>query len=189
MTQEPAVVAAGPAIPAEFSRRVIADTISTNGLVQKIVATPAECAALARRFDLPAIHHLEASVTLRRIRDVMIAVDGHVTADLVQSCVVTLEPVPAHIDEHFTALFAPAHLITDTEPELVYDPDAADEDEWPEPLESGGVDIGEVTAQHLSLALDPYPRKPGAAIATAVEEPVVAPVRTLATAARLTRRR
>ncbi len=36
-----------------------------------------------------------------------------------------------------------------------------EDDEWPEPIVEGRIDIGEAVAQQLALALDPYPRKPG----------------------------
>ncbi len=41
------------------------------------------------------------------------------------------------------------------------EPEAA---EVPEPVGPGGIDLGEAVAQQLALALEPYPRAPGAAL-------------------------
>jgi hypothetical protein len=41
-----------------------------------------------------------------------------------------------------------------------------------EPLPSDILDIGEAVAQQLSLALDPYPRAPGAIAGAPAERPV-----------------
>ena len=81
------------------------------------------------------------------------------TADVLQSCVVTLEPVSARLNEEFEVVFAPetgdAGLDRD---EIVID---VTETDPPEPLIGDSVDIGEMVAQHLALAIDPYPRKAG----------------------------
>lgn len=162
----------------EFSRPVIADTVSPGGMVEKIEATGAEREALARRFDLRGIASLKAAVRLRRVRGEMIRVTGELEADVTQTCVVTLEPVPEHVTESFSALFAPDHLLPkDAEEEVEVAFAAAEDADVPEAMPRGIIDIGELTAQHLSLALDPYPRKDGASFEDIVEpeeEPVEA---------------
>ena len=70
-----------------------------------------------------------------------------------QSCVVTLDPVEAEIGEPFDIVFAqPSYQAS--EAGEVLDP----ESDLPEPLPPEGLDLGEVVAQQLALALDPYPR-------------------------------
>ncbi|WP_044560838.1 DUF177 domain-containing protein [Azospirillum sp. B4] len=143
----------------EFSRPVIADKVSSRESVEKITATPAERAALAKRLDLVSLDSLTALVRLRRIRGgQMVRVTGELEAQVVQSCVVTLEPLPASVRDEFQALFAPAHLVPKDEDDLE-NLGLDDEVDPPEPIENGRIDIGELVAQHLSLALDPYPRK------------------------------
>ena len=124
-----------------------------------IVADGPERAALARRFGLDSLDALTASVTLtkfgagRRVR-----LSANFSADVVQSCVVTLEPVPSRIEDSFV---------------LVYDEDAGGPAEAeivvllkgrnsPEPWSGNVIDVGKAIAEHLALALDPYPRAPGA---------------------------
>lgn len=154
----------------EFSRPVAAGDIGAGGRRAEIVATEPERAALAARFSLKAIDAFRAVISLNPIRGGrMIRVEGRFEADVVQTCVVTLEPVRNHVVEAFTAVFAEPGLIPDDGVEVDLDFSATEED-LPEPIEAGLIDIGELTAQHLSLALDPYPRVPGVSFAGMSEE-------------------
>jgi uncharacterized metal-binding protein YceD (DUF177 family) len=157
----------------EFSRFIEADSVGARPIERQISANAEERAALAERFELRAIDRLEAAFTLRRAGDGVIHVKGRVRGDVVQSCVVTLEPVPATIEEEFAADFA-ANSDRQGEDEEI-DFEAADP---PEPIQNGHIDLGELAAEHLSLALDPYPRAPGARIPQALDpdEPDERPV-------------
>ena len=146
----------------EFSRRIRVDSVSDRGLEVTIEATPAERQALATRFEIQSIDALASTMTLRRVRGEMVKVAGSLSADVVQTCVVTLEPVPDHVEDSFEALFAPPHLAHNQGGEEV-ELDFHAEDP-PEPITDGGIDVGELTAQYLSLALDPYPRCPEAVL-------------------------
>jgi uncharacterized metal-binding protein YceD (DUF177 family) len=95
------------------------------------------------------------------------------SADLVQACVVTLEPVRARIDERFTLLYRAGADAGDTAIVL------SGATELVEPLPDTVLDIGEAVAQQLSLTLDPYPRAPGAA-AEPVGEALASPFAALA---------
>ncbi|MBP2230365.1 uncharacterized metal-binding protein YceD (DUF177 family) [Azospirillum agricola] len=146
----------------EFSRFVSADAVRRADLTETIEATESERRRLAERLELESIDRLTATIRLRAVRGgQMIRVSGRLEADVVQTCVVSLDPVPAHVDERFEALFAPESLIEDPGAEIDIDPYESDEDA-PEPMVNNRIDIGELTAQHLSLGLDPYPRAGGA---------------------------
>lgn len=158
--------------PPELSRIVIADKVTTGGGHEVVTASAAECAALADRFDLISVANLKAKLRLRRIRSEFIKVTGELEADVVQRCVVTLEPVPAHVKEEFSALYAPDHLIPKEEEDEGSDQMqylGGDED-FPEPMPGGRIDLGELVAQNLSLALDPYPRKDGVEFTPILED-------------------
>jgi uncharacterized metal-binding protein YceD (DUF177 family) len=87
----------------------------------------------------------------------MVEVKGRLTATLVQNCVITLEPFETSVAEDFTAYFV--RLDTLPKPEEVQ----IEDDQSPESIDANGnIDLGELTAQHLALAIDPHPRKPGA---------------------------
>ncbi len=147
--------------PPEFSRPVNADSVQDREKVEALEATPREREALARRFDLVSVESLTATVRLRRVRGgQMIRVAGTLEAEVVQTSVVSLEPFTTRVAEEFTALFAPDHLIPREEEDLEAFLDQQGEGDAPEPIVNGKVDVGELVAQHLSLALDPYPRRP-----------------------------
>lgn len=154
----------------EFSRPIIADKIASSGIEETIEADEAERRALAGRMELIAIDRLRASVRLRRIRGEMIRVVGRLEADVVQTCVVTLDPVSNHVSEEFSALYAPDHLIPREDPDAEALFSLDDDEDFPEPMPGGRIDIGELVAQHLSLGLDPYPRVPGVSFQGPEEE-------------------
>lgn len=141
----------------EFRRPIGLDELEKGEIRRTIEAGEEERQALARRFDLVAIEALSASVRARRVPGgPLVRVEGRLTADVVQRCVVTLARLPAHIEEDFTETFGP---------EGYRPPDGAADTEAPEIFDDGGIDLGELAAQMLSLSLDPFPRAadPGAA--------------------------
>lgn len=140
----------------EFSRVVRIDQIPAAGLKLNLEAGPDECAALARRFGLQAVESLSAHVVLKAVAGgAIIRLDGSLAAKVVQTCVVSLEPVPAEVAESFTMTYGAAEPEED-EVEL-----SMDDEDPPDPIVDGTVDAGEAVAEHLALALDPFPRKPG----------------------------
>lgn len=145
----------------ELSRPLQVDRVSLGGMEEHIVASPDERAALAKRFGLADLPRLEAKLNIDHAEGKMLAVTGKLFADVVQSCVVTLEPVPEQVIESIDVLFAPPHLV-----EKSWDGAFTDigDAEPPEPIENGLIDLGELVAQHLAAALNPYPRKEGAEI-------------------------
>jgi uncharacterized metal-binding protein YceD (DUF177 family) len=160
-----------PAEPTEFSRPLSLDRISTTQHREEITASDKERAALVERFGLLSLDNLTASFTLKRARKDLVRVKGRISAELAQACVVTLEPVPARIDERFEVDFLEGVQPAVTDLEL--DAEAA---EAPEPAPDGWIDLGELAAEQLGLAIDPYPRKPDAEVpAEWKAEPVAEP--------------
>jgi hypothetical protein len=141
----------------EFSRPVERTALAAGPVKEQIEATEAERAALARRFGLVALPELRADVTLTPTAAGQVRLDAHLTARVVQSCVVTLEPIEAEVAESFTVYFAEAAPQPAGAVDLPVDDEA-----WPEPILDGRIDMGEAVAQQLALSLDPYPRAPGA---------------------------
>lgn len=137
----------------EFARPVELSRLSHGEQRFEISANAAERAALASRFGLIGVDKLEAAVRLGRIAGGLVRLEAELDADVVQTCVVTLDPVRNHVAEGFTVLYgegAEAREVTlDGEAETI------------EPIVGGMIDIGEAVAQQLSLALDPFPHKPG----------------------------
>ncbi|MCK8783840.1 DUF177 domain-containing protein [Roseomonas sp. NAR14] len=136
----------------ELSRPVRLGTIPPGGRDEAVRATAGECAALARRFGLPAVESVEATLRLRQETGGTVSAEGHLRADVVQSCVVTLEPVPQRIDEPVSLRFVPEAEMPEEDPD---GPDLI-------PYAGDVLDLGEAVAEQVALALDPYPRAPGA---------------------------
>jgi uncharacterized metal-binding protein YceD (DUF177 family) len=134
-------------------------------------AGPEARAAMAQDLGLPAIAALafEGSVTPEGKADLRL--DGRLTAEVTQSCVVTLAPVPARIDEPVQRRYLADYADpTSDEAEMP-------EDDSAEPLPAV-LDLGNLVAEALALALPPYPRAPGAELGEAVfAGPGVAPLR------------
>ena len=142
----------------EFSRIERADTIGEGERTIRIEANEAERVALAKRFELKSVDSLEAEFRLRRDTAGIIA-HGHVRGAVVQACVVTDDPIPVAIDEPVALRFVVDDIAGDGEIEL-------DEDALDTMLYDGAaLDLGEAAAETMALALDPYPRGPGAAAA------------------------
>jgi len=150
-----------PSVP-EFSRRlpVHRGVELQQGFAYE--ASAAERAALAKRFGIVAVDSFSAEGALHTLEGGRRAIlQARIRAHVVQSCIVTLEPVDADIDESFTLEYADDAVAATIDKELDLDPEAADP---PDPLDDEAVDVGEAAAEQLALALDPYPRKPGAAL-------------------------
>ena len=156
----------------EFHRPLALEAIGPGGLVREVVADAAECAALATRLRLPAVAAMSCRFELSREGrdgDVVVAL-GRLRARVEQECVVSLDPFEAAIDEAFRVRFVPAGS-EDAE----IDPESDDE----LPYSGASIDLGEAATEQLALALDPYPRKPGAELpdepaTTAVVHPFAA---------------
>ena len=143
----------------EFSRVVALEDLRGGIVRRAIEADEPERQALARRLGQSAIGALTATVSVESLaKGRLIVVKGEFVADVTQTCVVTLQPLPRRVSESFVARLAVEPDTPDAggkAPIIDVDPTADDE---PEPIEGDSVDIGELVSQHLSLALDPYPR-------------------------------
>lgn len=139
----------------EFARPQRLDTIGGEPRTVEIEADTEERAALAKRFDLIGIDRLAGRFTIRRDA-AGIMVEGRVTAAVTQACSITGDPLPATVDEPVALRFVPGGEAGQDEVEL------DDQDIDVIPYEGGAIDLGEVAAETMALALDPFPRGPNA---------------------------
>lgn len=140
----------------ELSRIVAADRVGTGKKLDVTVeATTAELPAIAARLAIPGVLALRCRYILCRDPERIVA-DGELSARVLQDCVATLEPFEAEVAETFRVYFVPAGAETDDD-----DPEAPDQIGYI----GGAIDLGEAAVEQLALALDPYPRRPGAEIA------------------------
>jgi len=155
----------------ELSRPIAVDAVGERPLIRELSADAEERAALAARFGLLSLDRFEARLELRLERGLSaIRVRGRFEADLVQACVVSLEPVPARLVETVDLLYSLGSREEPRGGELLVD---VDQDDPPEIIGPGGLDLGEALAQQLAIALDPYPRAEGADL-EALDRPAAA---------------
>jgi uncharacterized metal-binding protein YceD (DUF177 family) len=146
----------------EFHRPWSLDRIGPHGLDLTVEATPAECAALAVRMNLPAVLAVSCEFHLiREGRDVVLA-RGVLRARVTQTCVISLDDFDSPVEEVFQVRFVPSGDESDD-----IDPESDDEI----PFEGNQIDLGEAAAEQLGLALDPYPRMPGVEMPAVEDEP------------------
>jgi Large ribosomal RNA subunit accumulation protein YceD len=145
-----------------FSRVVRVDSIPRDGRTVAIEASPTEREALARLYRLPSIEALSAELTLERSGQDEVWVRGAVHGRVTQICVVSLEPFPAVVNEEVDVRFAElAHDVAARRPSSEPQTFSIDDD-GPDPIIDGRIDLGALAAEFFALGLDPYPRKPGA---------------------------
>ena len=136
----------------EFSHRLAIAKVPAGGQALNLLAGAEERAALAARFDLLALHGLSAELQLMPGLEGVVHVTGRLTAELEQACGITLAPVRQSIAEAVAWRLLPEGM------------EPSDGEDEPDDIETeqGVADLGEALAQQLSLAIDPYPRAPGA---------------------------
>ncbi|MBY0511085.1 MAG: DUF177 domain-containing protein [Rhodospirillaceae bacterium] len=163
----------------EFSFPVDITTLPAIGRSYPIKASPEECGLVAARLGLQSIGAINAVLEITPAGKGLIKVTGTVKAEVVQTCVVSLAPVPAHVEDAVSATFvteerAAADALKKERAKArksVPKKAAGEEEEViglqgddpPEIARDGRIDLGEVAVVHLALALDPYPKAPGAA--------------------------
>lgn len=139
-----------------FAHRLRLDEIR-DGERLDLVADDAERRSIADRLQLGRLDRLEAHVSLARTGQAIRA-EGRMVASLEQSCVVTSEPVAAHIDEAFTLLFMPEPKSGGHEEEV----ELGEEDCDVVFYDGAVIDLGSAIADTLALSIDPYPRSASA---------------------------
>ena len=146
----------------EFYRPLPAHDLPAAGRPFDIEAAPDERVALAQQSGILAVNRLQAAGLVRpEANGRRVRLEGRLSAEVVQTCVVTLEPVTVVIDVALERLYGydVLHDFEEGAGEVFID--LAD-DLPAEPLTEDILDVGAASAEQLALELDPYPRKPGA---------------------------
>ena len=140
----------------DFAHNLKLDQIH-DGERMELVADEGERREVSERLGLAGLERLEAHAALTREGD-SIRACGRIQAALEQSCVVTGDPVPVHVDEPFELLFMPEPKAgkPDEEIELgAAECDVVFHD-------GAAIDLGAAIADTLALSLNPYPRSAAA---------------------------
>lgn len=137
------------------------DRVPAAGREITVEADAEELAGLTERLKVSAVEMLKADLTASRFRGGL-RVEGRLEARVVQPCVVTFEPVTQEIDEAIDRVFLPAS-------QRPHEPNPGSEtfvdlegEDPPDYIDGPEIDVSELMIETLSLAIDPYPRAPGA---------------------------
>ncbi len=174
----------------DLSRIFRISDILDSDLPVEFSATADECAALARRFDLRAVEAFSAIARLTSTAAGPLRLVLAFRARITQTCVISLEPFESVIEETVERRFVPPDASTARPEEATEVEISVEGEDPPEPLADETIDLGEIAAEHLGLAIDPYPRRPGVVfegVATqgfSEPEPRKSPFAVLATARR-----
>ena len=149
------------------------------GLDVAIEATPAERASIVAETGLVGLAALAATFTVERRAGGRLSVTGRLAASITQTCVVSLEPFDSEITREIELEFAPQPRDVEAPapkarsrrraeaqrdeppPRPIVVPGNDDQQDPPDPIIGGRIDLGAVALEFMTLALDLYPRKPG----------------------------
>lgn len=138
------------------------------GVTRRLEPDAAARGRIAGALDLASLDSFVAEMTLAPAPGGW-RLSGRVKATLAQTCGITLEPLPVEIDAPFAITLAET---SDEEPEEIV---ITLDDESPDPIEGGQVDLGQYAVEQLALRLDPFPRKPGAEFVQPPEPTEISP--------------
>lgn len=156
--------------PISFKTNVL--RLPRKGMPVLIDADERQRSALAAEHDLLSVARLRAELLVVPWKGDGVRITGHVEAEIVQACVVSLEPVPASIREAVEAIFIPegstlAKRVADPSGEIFVDPEGPDA---PELFVGDTIDVGAVAEEFFALGIEPYPR--GSGVGAAAVKPV-----------------
>jgi uncharacterized metal-binding protein YceD (DUF177 family) len=125
---------------------------------------PAVRERIAKLLGLEALDAFTAEVQVRPWLDGA-AIRADFRARVTQLCGVSLEPFVSEINTGFEVKCLPAGSANapSEEAEITVEAEA---DDPPDLLDGEVIDLGAYLVEHLSLEIDPFPRKPGAAFET-----------------------
>jgi uncharacterized metal-binding protein YceD (DUF177 family) len=139
-------------IDLEFSFEIDLDRLGAQGKRYQLAANKTERERIAARLRTPSVEKLEGDLVVSATKTA-IRIEGSLTASLTRECVASLEPTSEEVADSFGIDFS--RVPPRSEEELL-------DIEAPDVIEGDTLDLGELLVQQLSLAMEPFPRKPGA---------------------------
>ena len=151
-------------VPPEFSAPVDLRALRGGRKRFQLEAGAEERAAIARRLGAPGLERLEGEIELTATKAELRAA-GVLRAALTRECVSSLEEMTETVEDAFDIVFlraAPDRPVADGRADDEDAEGVAEDWDAPEVHEGDIFDLGEFLTQQLALAMDPFPRKPGA---------------------------
>jgi hypothetical protein len=152
-----------------YSYAVSVNDIPAAGKRFHIEANEDERRSLAEALGILEIAKLTADIEVRVLHGRTLSVKGEIAAAVVQTDVVTLEPIPQIVAEEIDVTLVPAEG-----PAPVGRPNEASAGtadlEAPDVYRHGRIDLGAIAREYLAMGLNPYPRGEGAEFPGHVED-------------------
>ena len=146
--------------PSPYTVPVELTSLSERGVEFTLLPDAAERARIAAWLDALEVPRLEGTIRLARIGDDDYYYDAEFTAEVVQACVVTLEPVHAVHTGTASRRYRVTARPSRRAARVAQVKDPVDDNDA-ELLTGSVLDIAAPVLEELSLMLDPYPRAPG----------------------------
>ncbi len=138
--------------------------VSSSGETVQMIADKNALEVLAGLAPVERFDSINADLHASRWSNKGILVQGSVQSGFSQMCVATLEPFDNSLKVDLRRTFVPesegrrfSPVIDDGE--IVLDPE---DDDLPDIVSGGKVNLWDVVLEELNLEIDPYPRSPGA---------------------------
>lgn len=146
------------------------DSMPVAGREVDVSPTADERAAIAAQLGLSSVDRLEVKLHAVKFRG-GIRVTGRLTGQVTQPSVVTLEPLTQEIAEPIDRIFLPTGEKPYAGPagaEVFVDLDG---DDVPDHFDGNEADLSDLIVETLALAVELYPREPGASLEDAGFKP------------------
>ena len=141
-----------------------------KGLDRTLEPDAAARSRIAKALDLASLDAFVADLSVAPAANAGYRLTGRVRASAVQTCGITLEPLPVEIDQRFSI-----DLVEAVEPAPTDEIEITLDDDAPDVIEDGRIDLGQYAVEQLALTLDPFPRKPGAEFVQPEEPAEISP--------------
>jgi uncharacterized metal-binding protein YceD (DUF177 family) len=140
------------------------------GIERHLVPDADAVKRIVKALDLGSLSAFEADLKIEPAH-VGWTLTGRVKASVEQICGITLEPLPVEVDERFSI-----DLVETDDREIgTEDAEITLEDDSPDVIEDGKIDLGQYAVEQLALQLDPFPRKTGAEFVQPEEPAEISP--------------
>jgi uncharacterized metal-binding protein YceD (DUF177 family) len=131
--------------------------VARGPVKRRVAPDESQLPAIARTIGVDVLLSLVADITVLPWLDGA-ELRGNLTADVVQTCGVTLDPLEETVSGVFEVRVLPAG--SPNLPDEGSDIDL-EADDPPDAVENDEIDLAAYVVEHLALEIDPFPRKPG----------------------------
>jgi uncharacterized metal-binding protein YceD (DUF177 family) len=151
-----------------FTLEVLVARVPAGGKHFRLEASEEERLTVAEALGIVEVAALTADLEVRPVGAEAFAVQGGLRATVVQTDVVTLEPVRQEVSEAIDLTLMPAEDESRGRKRAAEQPDAVPPDDR-DVYRKGRIDLGAIVTEHLALGLDPYPKAPGSEFSGHIE--------------------